>query len=116
LLRRISLEFRRRDELDHLQVLRVAQLAVADARRLVEAGAGLHRDAADAFVLEHRRALQHVDELHVDVVPVPFAVRRLLRPGADDMRHHLSPRGALDPQVAIFEVAAQAAAAEFRAF
>jgi hypothetical protein len=48
----------------------VADLAVADARRLVEAGAGRHAHAADALVFEYRPALQHVDELHVDVVPV----------------------------------------------
>jgi len=94
----------------------VADLAVADARRLVEAGARLHGDAADALVLEHRRALQHVDELDVDVVPVPFAVRRLARPGADDVRHNLAARGLLDSQVAVFEVAAQAAPGEFRGF
>src|ERR1043165_2124710 len=93
----------------------MADLAVADARRLVEAGAGLHGDAADALVLEHRRALQHVDELHVDVVPVPVAVRRLARTGADHVRDDLAARGALDAEVAVLEVAAQPAARELRA-
>ena len=54
----------------------MADLAMADARRLVEAGAGLHAHAADALVLEHRPAFQHVDELHLAVVAVPLAVRR----------------------------------------
>src|SRR6185436_14782485 len=92
----------------------MADLAVADARRLIEAGAGLHRDAADSLVLEHRRALQHVDELDVDVVPVPLAVRRLLRPRADDVRHHLAARGLLDAEGAVLEIAAQPAARELR--
>jgi hypothetical protein len=46
---------------------------------------------------------------------VPFAVRRLARPGADDVRHHLAARRALDAEVAVLEVAAQPAAREFRA-
>jgi len=92
----------------------MADLAVADARRLVKAAAGAHGDAADALVLEHRRALQHINELHVDVVPVPVAVRRLAAPRADDVRHHLAARRALDAEVAVFEVAAQPAPREFR--
>ena len=90
-------------------------LAVADVGRLVEAGAGLHQHAAEAFVLEQRPALQHVDELHAAIVHVPFAVRRFLRAGADDVRHHLALGRALDAQIAILEIAAQAAALELRA-
>src|SRR5215510_13529199 len=92
----------------------MADFAVADAWRLVEAGAGFHGDAADAFVLEHRRALQHVDELHIDVVPVPPAVRRLAGPRADHVGDDLAARGALDAQVAVLEVIAQAALPEAR--
>jgi len=99
-----------------VQVFRVADLAVADARRLVEAGARLHGDAPDALVLEYRRALQHVHELQLAVVPVPLAVRRFSRTRADDVRDDLAAAGALDAEVAVLEVAAQAATAEFGAF
>jgi len=77
----------------------VLELAVADARRLVEAAAGLHPHSSDAFVLEQHPALQHVDELHGDVVVVPFAVRRLARARADDVRHHFPLGRALDAEI-----------------
>jgi len=93
----------------------VPDLAVADARRLVEAAAGLHHHPADALVLEQHPALEHVHELHLALVRVPFAVRRASGARADHVRHHLAAGGALDPEVAILEVAAQAAAREFRA-
>jgi len=86
----------------------VLELAVADSRRLVEAAPRLHLHLADALVLEQRPALEHVHELQVAVVPVPLAVRRLGRAGADDVRDELAARGAPDAEVAVFEVAAQA--------
>jgi hypothetical protein len=58
----------------------VLELAVADARRLVEAAPGLH-------------------QLHRDVVIVPFAVRRLARARADDVRHHFPLGRALDAEI-----------------
>jgi len=88
------------------------ELAVANARRWVEAAAGFHRHLADAFVFEQHPALQHVDELHVDIVVVPFAVRRLAGTRADDVRHHLALGSALDAEVAVLEVAAQSASLE----
>src|SRR2546425_10082411 len=88
---------------------------MADARRLVEAAAGLHQHFAHALVLEPHPAFQHVDELHRDVVVVPFAVRRSSRPRADDMGHHLALRCTLDAEVAVLEVAAQAATLELGA-
>jgi len=93
----------------------VADLAVADARRLVEAAAGAHGDLADALVLEFHPALQHVDELHAAIVQVPFAVRRPSGARADDVGDKLAARGFADAEVAVLEVAAQAAALEFRA-
>jgi len=91
----------------------VPDLAVADARRLVEAAPGLHHHAADAFVFEQHPALQHVDELDFAVVRVPLAVRRLARPRADHVCHHLAAGRALDAEVAVLEIAAQPAAREF---
>jgi hypothetical protein len=90
----------------------VLDLAVADARRLVETAPGLHHDATDALVLEQHPALQHIDELYGAIVVVPFAVRRASRPRADDVRHHASVRRALDTEVAVLEVAAQATTLE----
>src|SRR5512147_2837206 len=86
----------------------MADCAVADARQLIEAAAGFHAHAADALVLEHRPALEHVDELHVAVVPVPLPVRRLAWASADYVRHHLAARRAPDAEVAILEIVAQA--------
>src|SRR5437764_6323360 len=108
----MGFEVGRRDDLDHLEVLRMLELAVADARRLVEAAPRLHHHAPDAFVLEEHPALQHVDELHGAIVVVPLAMRRLARPRANDVRHHSTLARALDAEVAVLEVAAQAAARE----
>src|SRR5258708_31960212 len=104
-LRRKSPEAGRADDLDHLEVLRVPELAVADARRLVEAAAGFHHDPAEAFVLEQHPALQHVDELQPAIVPVPLAVRRLAGAGADHVGHHLAAGRAPDAEVAVLETA-----------
>jgi len=93
----------------------VTDLAVEDAGRLVEAASRFHHHLSDAFVFEQRPAFQHVDELQLAIVSVPLAVRRLLRPRPDDVRHHLPPRGAPDAEVAVFEITAQPAARELRA-
>jgi len=90
----------------------VLELAVADARRLVEAAAGFHHHFSDAFVLEEHPALQHVHKLHVDGVIVPFAVRRPARARADHVRYHLAPGRALDTEIAVFEVVTQSALLE----
>jgi len=92
----------------------VADFAVADSGRLVEAAARLHFHQADPLVLEYGRALEHVDELQPAKVPVPLAMRRLAGPGADHVRHHLAAGRALDAEVAILEVGAQSAPHEFR--
>src|SRR5205809_5673037 len=88
------------------------ELAMADARRLVEAAARLHHHTPDPLVLEQHPALQHVYELHIGIVAVPFAMRRLAGPRADDMRDDLALRRALDAEIAILEVTAQAPALE----
>jgi len=92
----------------------VLELTVADARRLVEAAPSLHQHLADPLVLEEYPALQYVHELGVTGMLVPLAVRCLARARAYNVRDHLAARGAPDPQVAVFEVAAQAAFLEFR--
>ena len=74
------------------------------------------RHAFDTAALELHPAIQHVDELQLAVVPVPLAVRRLARAGADDVRHHPALGRLLDAEVAVLEVASQAALFEARAF
>jgi len=88
-------------------------LAMANARRLVEAAAGFHHHFSDAFVFEQHPALEHVDELHVRRVVVPFAMGRAAGPRADDMGHDLALGRTLDAEIAVFEVVAQAAPLEF---
>ena len=90
------------------------ELAVADARRLVEAAAGLHHHAPHALVLEEHPALEDVHELQLAVVRVPFAVRRASGPRADHVREDPAAGRAPDAEVAILEVAAQPAARELR--
>jgi len=90
----------------------VPDLAVANLGRLVEAASRLHHHPAHALVLEQHPALQHVDELDFAVVCVPLAVRRAPGPRADHVRDHLAASRALDAEVAVLEVAAQAAARE----
>jgi hypothetical protein len=46
---------------------------------------------------------------------VPITVRRFAAPRTDHVRHDLASSRALDAEVAILEVAAQATAREFRA-
>jgi len=93
----------------------VLDFAMADARRLVEAAAGFHHHFSDTFVLEQHPALEHVDELHVRRVVVPFTMGRAARPRADDVGHDLALRRALDAEIAVLEVVAQAAPLEFSA-
>lgn len=107
LFRGIRLEIRRRDHLQHLHIIRVPDFPMPDARRLVEARSRLHQNFANAFVFKFGPALQHVHELHVAIMPVPFTVGRFAGQGTDHMAHHFSSRGASDAQVAILEVAAQ---------
>src|SRR5690242_8389346 len=57
-LDRRRLEPGRRGDLEHLQIVGVLDLGVDDARRLMDAVAGLQPDLADALVLEHHPAVQ----------------------------------------------------------
>ncbi len=67
----MGLELGGQGDLEYFHVVRVRDLDVADARRLVHAGAGLEPDLADAFVVELDPAFEHVDQLHLQVVGVP---------------------------------------------
>src|ERR1700730_2523694 len=80
---------------------------VPDTRRLMDAGAGLGEDFADALVVEFDPALDHVVHLKIQrmLVPAGAPVMGGLRP--DDMRHGASARRLLDPEVAIDEERSQ---------
>src|SRR5258706_13706205 len=52
------------------------------------------------------------DALPIYGVVMPFAMRRLARARADDVRDHLALGRALDAKIAVFEVVAQAALLE----
>ena len=106
LLRR---EPRRQHHLQHFNVLAVAQFAVADAGRLVDARTRLQPHGALALVLELDPALEDVHQLEFGVVPVRLAGEVLPRGRADDVGFDAPLGGLPDAQVALFEERAQAA-------
>ena len=87
----------------------MAQLTVADAGRLVHAGACLQAHDTLAFVLELDPALEDVDQLEFGVVPVRLAGKLSAGRCADDMGIDAALGGGLDAEVAAFEEGAQAA-------
>src|ERR1700730_812338 len=89
-------------------------LGMADARRLMDARAGLGGDLADALVVEFHPAAQDVIHLEVEIVLVPAEAGMAARLGADDMRHGAPAGGGGDAEVAILEAGSQPAIAEDR--
>ena len=51
------------DDFENFQVFRVCNFAMANAWRLVDAGACLQPMLALAFVFKYRPALEHIDQL-----------------------------------------------------
>ncbi len=76
---------------------------VTDTGRLVHAGAGLDPDLADAFVVELDPALEHIEQLHLQVVSVPAAAAVLARLGADHVGADVPAGRRLDAEVAVLE-------------
>lgn len=93
----------------HLNARAVAQLAVADAGRLVYAGASLQAHCALALVLEFNPSLEKVDELKFSVVQMRLAGKFLLCRRAYDMGIDTALGGLSDSQVAVLEERSQAA-------
>jgi hypothetical protein len=92
---------RRKDDLQHLYVVAVAELSVSDAGRLMHTGPSLQTNNAVAFVLELDPSLQDVDELKARLVEVRLAGERLAGRCPNDVGVD-SPLGcSLDAQVTI---------------
>src|SRR5512139_377125 len=102
-------EVRRQHDLQHLDVVTVPELTMADARRLVHAGSGFEADASLPFVLELDPALEHVDELELGAMQVGLAGELGARGGADHVRGDAPLRRLLDAEIAVLEEGAKAA-------
>lgn len=63
-------ETRRKDNFQHLDVVAMPQLAVANAGWLVDARSGLQADNALTFIFEFDPALQNIDQLKFCLVKV----------------------------------------------
>lgn len=63
-------ETRRQDNFQHLDVIAVTQLAMANAGWLMDARSGLKANNALTFVFEFNPALQNIDELKLCLVKV----------------------------------------------
>ena len=97
------LEPSRHHDLQELEVVRMAQLGVADAGWLMHAGAGFQKDVADAFVVELDPALQHVHQLEGHVVMVALADGRRAGNRPDHVRNDRAVGGVQDAEVPVFE-------------
>src|SRR5208282_2834280 len=99
-------------DLDQLEVVGMVELGVADAGRLVHAGARPGDDLAHPFVVELHPALEHVIHLEVELVLVPAEAAMVALLGADDMGHGAAAGRLVDAEVAVLEAGSQAVALE----
>jgi hypothetical protein len=90
------------------------QFGMADAGRLMDAGAGLQQHVADTFVVELDPTLQHIHQLEGDVVMMPFAERRRPRNRADHVSDDRAVGRIENPQVPIFEERPETSSLECR--
>src|SRR5690606_31593983 len=104
---RFGPEVGRGHDLDQLEVLRMGELPMPDAGRLVHAGAGFHQHLADALVLEAGPAAQHVDELQADLVAMPLAGRVGAFAGTDHVHDRMAVGGIADAEVTVLEILPQ---------
>ena len=103
-------EIGRRDDLQHLEVVRAGDLAVLDRGRLQDRIALADRALPLPLVLEGRPAVQHQHELEVALVDVPVLhlVLLLLAVVPDDVGDVIPLGPVLDAEVAVIENLAQA--------
>ena len=103
-------EIGRRDDLEHLEVLRAGDLTVLDAGRLQDGVALADRSLALALVLERGPAVHDVDELERAVVHVPLLhlVLHFLAVVADEVGDEVALGAVLDAEIAVLEDLAQA--------
>jgi hypothetical protein len=99
----------RHDDFEHLDVVAVRKLAVADRRRLIDAGTGFEPDHTLSLVFELDPAVEHVHELERRAVEMGWPRGRRAGHRADDMRHGGASGGPFDAEVAILEKRTQAA-------
>src|SRR5438477_1839767 len=104
-----GVEIRGQHDLEQLAIGRVIEHAVLDLRRLQPAGALLHGVHALPLELVLDPAVQHVDELQLDVVVVPLrnhlGIAR--RHHADHVRLHHAAGRLRECQVAVLGIASQ---------
>ena len=99
---------RRHGDLQHLEIVRLGDLLVPDAGRLIDGRAGDQLVLAIALVLEDRPALQHVDELEVERMGVARRVGMLAGLGARDERADLAVGQLVEAELAVLEERAHA--------
>jgi len=90
----------------------MAAFGVADAGRLVHAGARPSADPAHAFLVELDPALEHIEHLEFKLVLVPAEAAPRAWPSANDMGHGAASCGLGDAEVTILETGSQAADVE----
>jgi len=66
----LGLEFRGQGNFEDLDIFGVGDLDVADARGLVHESARLEQDLSTPFIVDFGPALENVDQLHVEGVPL----------------------------------------------
>src|ERR1700693_2503719 len=105
-----GLEVRRRHDLEHLEILGAADLAMRDARDLVDAIALADRLHAMARILERGPSVQDVEHLERAVVDVPLLdlVLGLVAVVTNEVSDIVALGALLDAEVAILEDLAQA--------
>src|SRR5882762_524487 len=107
------LKIGRHYDFDQLQIIRMRQFDMPDPRRLVHAGAGLERDLSNAFVAELHPALEHIHQLKLNFVMMPFRLRMRPRLGTDDVGKHQAIGGVAYAEIAVLEERPQAVVLEF---
>jgi hypothetical protein len=103
-------------DLQNFDIVRVRYFAVANARRLVHAGASFQSVLTLALVLKNRPALEHINQLHGHLVHVPFARGLGAFARTNDVHDRLALSGQVDAQVAVFKIFAKAVVFERTVF
>ena len=99
----------RHDDLEHLDVVAVRNLAVTNRGRLMHAGTGIEPDDTLSLVLELDPAPEDVYELERRTVQMRRARERRAGHRADDMSHRRAAGGRFNSEVAILEKRTQTA-------
>src|SRR5450631_873672 len=100
-----GLEVRRRHDLEHFEILGARNLAMRDARDLIDAIALADRPSAVAGILERGPSVQDVDHLERAVMDVPLLdlVLGLVAVVTNEVSDIVAVGALLDAKVAILE-------------